>query len=84
MENLEEIMAQLRVVAHEIETYDDGYFKEAQAARKSGLKLDSYWAGSMDAHHVSGAMFLDALDDILPEPEEKHCKECGQAVPQKE
>lgn len=77
-ESLAKIVAGLRKLAREIGTDDDCHFKEANAARNEGLKLDSYWAGAIDGHHISSALFLHALDDILPEPEEERCPKCGQ------
>jgi hypothetical protein len=76
-QSLAEIVAKLREKAYEIGAYDEDKFEVANAARERGLKLDSYWAGAIDAHHVSSALFLHALDDLAPEPENR-CPECGQ------
>lgn len=77
-QTLAEAAAELRETARKIGSSDDGHSKEANAARESGLKLDSYWAGAIDASHVAEALFLNALNDISPEPEEECCSECGQ------
>ena len=81
-QSLSELVAKLMETARYIEPCDDGHHEEAQAARNRGLELGSYWAGAIDGHHVSGALFLKVLGDVLPEPPKpESCPECGQGVP---